>query len=417
MASIVPFQGLRPSAQNARAVAAPPYDVLNSAEAREMAAGNRLSFLHVNKPEIDLDPSVQLYDDAVYAKGAENFRRMQAEGVLVRDPTPCFYLYRQTMRIGDREHSQVGLMAGASVEEYETDRIKKHELTRADKEADRTRHVEELKANAGPVFLTYRAVPEIDDLVARLAARPPAADFVADDGIGHTLWVIDGPADIQRLVALFDRIPCTYVADGHHRSASAATYGRKRRAANPNHTGKESYNHFMAVFFPHDQLYIMDYNRVVLDLNGLTGEEFLGRVREKFEVTPADEPRPARATEFGMYLGGRWHRLTARPGTYDAADPVAGLDVAILQHNLLTPILGIGDPRTDKRIDFVGGIRGTAELERRVDGQGAGVAFAMFPTSVEQLMAIADAGAIMPPKSTWFEPKLRSGVVVRTYDE
>jgi uncharacterized protein (DUF1015 family) len=417
MASIVPFRGLRPVPDRARAVAAPPYDVLNSAEARVMAEGNPLSFLHVNKPEIDLDPSVNLYDDAVYAKGAENFRRMQVEGVLVRDPQPGFYLYRQTMRIGDRDHAQVGLMAGASVAEYEADLIRKHELTRADKEADRTRHVEELNANAGPVFLTYRAVPEIDALVARLAARPPAADFVADDGIGHTLWVVDEPADIARLAGLFARIPCLYVADGHHRSASAVTYGRKRREANPNHTGRESYNHFMAVLFPHDQLYIMDYNRVVLDLNGLTAEAFLGRVREEFDVAPASDPRPGRATEFGMYLGGQWHRLAARPGTYDADDPVAGLDVAILQHNLLAPILGIGDPRVDKRIDFVGGIRGTRELERRVDGQGGGVAFAMFPTSVEQLMAIADAGAIMPPKSTWFEPKLRSGVVVRTYDE
>ncbi|HUT76778.1 MAG TPA: DUF1015 domain-containing protein [Polyangia bacterium] len=417
MASIVPFRGLRPFPEKARAVAAPPYDVLNSAEARVLAEGNPFTFLHVNKPEIDLDPAVNLYDDAVYAKGAENFRRMQAEGVLVRDPVPSFYLYRQKMRIGERDHVQVGLMAGASVAEYEADLIKKHELTRADKEADRTRHVEELNANAGPVFLTYRAMPEIDATVARLAGRAPAVDFVADDGIGHTLWVVDDPADVERLTGLFARIPCLYVADGHHRSASAVTYGRKRREANPDHTGTESYNHFMAVLFPHDQLYIMDYNRVVLDLNGLTGEAFLGRVGEKFEVAPASDPRPGRATEFCMYLGGKWYRLTARPGTFNAADPVAGLDVAILQGNLLAPILGIGDPRLDKRIDFVGGIRGARELERRVDGQGTGVAFAMFPTSIEQLMAIADAGAIMPPKSTWFEPKLRSGVVVRSYDE
>jgi uncharacterized protein (DUF1015 family) len=417
MASIAPFKGLRPLPENARAVAAPPYDVLSSAEARVMAEGNPRSFLHVNKPEIDLDPEVDLYDDAVYAKGAENFRRMREEGVLVRDPVPCLYLYRQTMRIGDRDHAQVGLMAGASAAEYEADLIKKHELTRADKEADRTRHVEELNANAGPVFLTYRAVPGIDEQVGRLTARAPAADFVADDGIGHTLWVVDDPADIARLVGLFARVPCLYVADGHHRSASAVTYGRRRREANPDHTGNESYNHFMAVLFPHDQLHIMDYNRVVLDLHGLAEPAFLDRVRERFDVAPAQAPRPERATEFGMYLGGKWYRLTARPGTYDAADPVASLDVAILQQNLLSPILGIGDPRKDRRIDFVGGIRGTHELERRVDEQGGGVAFAMFPTSVEQLMAIADAGAIMPPKSTWFEPKLRSGVVVRTYDE
>jgi len=415
MSRIKPFQGLRPLPDKAALVASPPYDVLSSQEAREMAQGNPLSFLHVIKPEIDLDPGVDLYADEVYAKGAENFEKLQSDGVLVRDEKPRLYVYSQRMRIGDRDHVQIGVLAGASVLEYESGLIKKHELTRADKEADRTRHVETLNANAGPVFLTYRASAAINDLVSRVTAGTPTYDFTAQDGIGHRLWVVDDDATIAALVEAFDAIPCVYVADGHHRSASAANAGRRRRAANPSHTGEEPYNFFLAVFFPHDQLYIMDYNRVVLDLGGLTEEQFLSRVHERFEVGPSDSAGPARATEFGMYLAGRWYRLVARPGTYDAADPVSSLDVSILQNNLLAPILGIEDPRTDKRIDFVGGIRGTAELERRVN-QGAAVAFAMYATSIEQLMAIADAGKIMPPKSTWFEPKLRSGLVVNLLD-
>jgi uncharacterized protein (DUF1015 family) len=415
MSTIRPFRGLRPVPDKAARVASPPYDVINSDEARAMAEGNPLSFLHVVKPEIDLPPGTDLYADAVYARGAGNLAGLQRDGVLVRDPRPYLYVYAQTMRIGGCDHRQVGVLGGASVAEYENDRIKKHELTRADKEADRTRHVETLNANTGPVFLTYRAVPAIDALVARVTAGRPVYDFTADDGIGHRLWVVDDAPAIAALVGAFDAVPSTYVADGHHRSASAAAAGRRRREANPNHTGNEPYNFFLAVFFPHDQLYIMDYNRVVLDLAGLSEQAFLQRVAEKFEIAPTDAPKPARATEFGMYLGGRWHRLTARPGTFDAGDPMRSLDVAILQDNLLAPILKIRDPRTDKRIDFVGGIRGTGELERRVKG-GAAVAFAMHATSIEQLMAIADAGLIMPPKSTWFEPKLRSGLVVNLLD-
>jgi uncharacterized protein (DUF1015 family) len=415
MSKIKPFKGLRPVPDKAEQVASPPYDVLNSDEAREMARGNPLSFLHVVKPEIDLDPSIDLYADEVYAKGAENLARLQDDGVLVRDARPNLYVYSQTMRIGDRDHVQVGVLAGASVEEYENDLIKKHEHTRPDKEADRTRHVETLKANTGPVFLTYRASPAINEIVARVTESTPVYDFTAADGIGHRLWVVDDEPTISTLVEAFESIPCSYVADGHHRSASAASAGRRRREANPSHTGDEPYNYYLAVFFPHDQLYIMDYNRVVLDLNGLSEQELLARVGEKFDVAPTDSASPERATEFGMYLGGKWYRLTAKAGTYDADDPVSSLDVAILQDNLLAPILGIEDPRTDKRIDFVGGIRGTDELERRVN-EGGAVAFAMFATSIEQLMAIADAGQIMPPKSTWFEPKLRSGLVINLLD-
>jgi uncharacterized protein (DUF1015 family) len=380
-----------------------------------LAAGNPLSFLHVVKPEIDLDPAVDLYADEVYATGARNLERLQTDGVLQRDTGPCLYVYQQRMRIGERDHVQVGVLAGASIDEYENDLIKKHELTRADKEADRTRHVETLGANTGPVFLTYRAAPAIDAIVDRITAGEPVYDFVAGDEIGHRLWIVDGESDIGSLVEAFTAVPLAYVADGHHRTASAAAAGRRRREANPGHTGEENYNFFLAVFFPHDQLYIMDYNRVVMDLGGLSEGDFLQQVGQKFEVTPADAPRPERPTEFGMYLGGKWHRLRARPGTFDATDPVASLDVSILQANLLAPILGIEDQRTDKRIDFVGGIRGTAELERRVN-EGGAVSFAMYATSIDQLMAIADAGQIMPPKSTWFEPKLRSGLVINLLD-
>ena len=415
MSEIKPFKGLRPTSQNAKAVSSLPYDVLNSKEARKMAEGNPMSFLHVVKPEIDLPEETDLYSDEVYRKGAENLKRFQSEGVLVQDETPCLYLYRQTMRIGDREIVQTGLVAGASVQEYEDNLIKKHELTRADKEADRTRHVDTQNANAGPVFLTYHSNETINAQVTQLCAAKPDCDFTADDGIGHTLWVVRDEGAIANLVGAFEKIPHMYVADGHHRSASAASVGRKRKEANPNHTGNEEYNYYLAVMFPHDQLYIMDYNRVVLDLNNLTDEQFLEKVKEKFIVQPTDIPSPVRAKEFGMYLDSKWYRLTAKEGTFDASDPVKSLDVAILQDNLLAPILGIGDPRRDKRIDFVGGIRGTAELKRRVD-EGAAVSFAMYATSIEQLMSIADAGQIMPPKSTWFEPKLRSGMVVHLLD-
>ena len=409
MSLIHPFRGLRPRADLSTRVPSLPYDVMSSAEARQMAAGNAESFLHVIKPEIDLDPDVDLYDDRVYAKGLENLQRFIADGVLVADDAPYLYLYQQ--RMGD--HEQFGIMACASAAEYDADLIKKHEHTRPDKEADRTRHVDDTSANAGPVFLTYTARPDIDGLVADVARKTPDVDFVAEDSIGHTLWVIRDSATIEKLVAAFGKVEALYVADGHHRSASAAAVARRRREANPDHTGEEEYNFFLAVLFPHNQLQILDYNRVVVDLGEHSPESLLAALGERFDVRPTAEPKPAQVHDFAMYLAGQWYTLTAKAGTFPADDPVASLDVAILQDNLLAPLLGVGDPRKDKRIDFVGGIRGLGELEKRCDAPGgAAVAFALYPTTIEQLLCVADAGQIMPPKSTWFEPKLRSGLVV-----
>lgn len=412
MTDIRPFRGLRPPAELVAKVASPPYDVLSSAEARVMAAGNPYSFLRVSKAEIDLPEDVDVYGDEAYEKSAENFRRFLAEGVLVRDPVASFYLYRLTME----EHVQHGIVAGFSVQEYEDDLIRKHELTRPEKEDDRVRHTESLMANAGPVLLTFRARPEVSALVAEAAAGPPAFDFVASDGIGHALWVIDDPAQVEALRSAFAAVPVTYVADGHHRSAAAFRVRNNLRARNPGHTGQEAYNHFLAVAFPDNEVRIMGYHRVVSDLNGLSVEGFLARVGHQFMVEKTDDPEPGRALQSTMYLDGQWYSLTARPGSFPPEDPVKSLDAAILQDNLLAPILGIEDPRTSKRIDFVGGMRGTDELVKRcrTDMQ---VAFALYPVSVAQLMAIADAGAIMPPKSTWFEPKLRSGVVVRALED
>ncbi len=413
MARIEPFRGWRPRPEFAEKVASPPYDVLNSEEARAMAAGNPLSFLHVVKPEIDLPEDTDHYAPEVYAKGGENLQRLMDEGILIQDGEPALYLYRQ--RMGD--HVQTGLVAGASVDEYEADLIKKHEHTRPVKEDDRTRHIDALNANTGPVFLTYRARPEIDALVARLTDSEPTYDFTAPDGIGHVLWVVADAADRDALVAAFAEVPELYVADGHHRSAAGTRIRALRRDANPNHTGDEPYNYFLAVVFPDNQMMILDYNRVVKDLNGLDESAVLDRVRENFDVVPVDDGKPRRAKCFGMYLGGRWFRLSAREGSFPADDPVDSLDVAILQKNLLAPVFGIGDPRSDERIDFVGGIRGLSELERLVDSGAGAVAFAVHPTSIDQLFGVADAGTVMPPKSTWFEPKLRSGLIVRPLGE
>ena len=410
MSDVRPFRALRPRPELAERVAAPPYDVINSDEAREMAQGNEISFLHINKPEIDLAPEVSLYDDRVYAKGVANLRRFIAEGVFVREPEARFYVYQQ--RMGN--HVQAGIVGAASCQEYADGLIKRHEFTRKDKEDDRTRHTHELNANAGPVFLTYRKRAEIDAIVDGIRKGQPLYDIVTADGIGHTVWVVS-PGETAALRQALRAVPALYVADGHHRAASAARVGLERKAGNPRHRGDEPYNYFLAVLFPHDQLRIMDYNRVVRDLGGLTAEAFLARIGETFAVGDTSEPRPDAAHRFGMYLGGRWRRLEAKPGTFPADDPVRSLDAAILQENLLAPVLGIADPRTDKRIDFVGGIRGLGELEKRV-AQGWAVAFALFPASLDQLMAVADAGLVMPPKSTWFEPKLRSGLLVRTLD-
>jgi uncharacterized protein (DUF1015 family) len=412
MSLIKPFRAYRPRPDRAAEVASFPYDVISSEEARALARGNPVSFLHVCKPEIDLDPSLDLHDDRVYARGHENLRRLIADGILVRDAEPCLYLYRQRMG----SHVQTGLVGLCSVREYERDLIKKHEHTRPDKEDDRTRHVTEANANAEPVFLAYRSRPEIDALVERVCAGPPAYDFVAADGIGHTLWVVSDAAGIEALVRHFAGVPALYVADGHHRTAAAVRHGQMMRAKHPGGGWNEPYEFFMAVVFPHDQLQILDYNRVVKDLNGLSEDQFRARVAEKFVVTAGAEAKPAAPRTFGMFLGGRWHRLEARPGSFPADDPVRGLDVSILQDNLLAPALGIADPRTDERIDFVGGIRGMPELEKRCRN-GHAVAFSLYPPSLDQLMRVADAGKVMPPKSTWFEPKLRSGLTVRLIED
>ncbi len=411
MSMLKPFRAHRPRPDLAAQVAAVPYDVVNTEEARALAQGNPHSFLHVGRPEIDLPDSVDIHDPAVYAKGVANLRALIENGTLFQDEAACLYVYQQ--RMGD--HVQAGLVGLCSVEEYENGRIKRHEFTRKDKEDDRTRHVTEQAANAEPVFLAYRAVPYIDHIVNDIRKLPPAYDVVTPDGIGHTVWVVSGETVIYELVNLFNGVPALYIADGHHRTAAAIRYAQARRAATPGATGDEPFESFMAVVFPHDQLKIMDYNRVVKDLNGLTPDAFMGQVKEKFDVALTDDRSPKAPATFGMYLKGSWYELKAKPGTYPANDPVRGLDVSILQENLLAPVLGIQDPRTDKRIDFVGGIRGMDELERRVK-EGYAVAFSLFPTSLDQLMSVADAGEVMPPKSTWFEPKLRSGLLVRMYE-
>lgn len=412
MAIVRPFKGLRPPAELASKVASLPYDVINSEEARELAKDNPQSFLHINKPEIDLDPSIDLYDQRVYDQAVKNFKLFQEKGWLVRDEKDCMYIYKQVMD----GRSQIGLMCCCSAEEYWDGKIKRHEFTRKVKEEDRLKHVDMTNANAGPVFFTYHARKEIDAIINEAVKAKPEVDFVAEDGIGHTLWVIDDKAWIDKIVAEFGEVPALYVADGHHRTQAAARIAKVRAERNPNHTGNEEYNFFLSVVFPHDQLYIMDYNRAVQDLNGLDKAAFIKKIEEKFTVEKTEYKNPTAAATFGMYLDGEWYKLSAKSGTYPVDDPVDSLDVAILQNNLLNPILGIGDPRTDERIDFIGGIRGVAELEKIVDNKDFVVSFSMFPTSIEQLMRIADSGNVMPPKSTWFEPKLRSGMLVHTLD-
>ncbi len=410
MATVKPFRGLRPAPELAARIAALPYDVMDSEEARRITAANPYSFLRVTKAEVDLPADADHYSPAVYAQARATLDGFAARGYLRQDEAPCFYIYSQKM--GD--HIQVGLVAAASVDEYEQGVIKKHEFTRPDKELDRVNHIAATGAQTGAVFLTYRADRDIDALIERGRQKPPVYDFTADDGISHTLYVVDDGGDIAALEEAFRQVPALYIADGHHRSAAAARVRAKCWAANPGHTGEEDYNRFLVVIFPHDQVRIMDYNRVIADLAGYTPAGFLATVAERFAVEehPAGALRPAAAHTFGMYLGGRWYRLTARPGSFGGADPVASLDVSILQDNLLAPLLKVGDPRTDKRINFVGGIRGMAELERLVDSGKYAVAFSLYPTAVAELMAIADRGAIMPPKSTWFEPKLRDAMVV-----
>ena len=411
MSVIRPFKGLRPTQKYAEKVASHPYDVINSDEAREIAKGNPYSFLHVNKPEIDFPPGTDLYSETVYEQGAKNLNKLINKGILVADNQHCFYIYKQVMG----SHEQIGLVAGASVEEYDKDLIKKHELTRIDKENDRLKHVLSLNAQVGPVFLTYTAKESIDQIINELVKNKPEYDFISDDGIKHIFWVISDNKYISKIQQEFAGIDYLYVADGHHRSAAASRACAELKSKNPNHTGDEEYNYFLTVIFPHNQMYIMDYNRVVKDLNGISKQEYLDKISSKFlatEFSATESYKPVIKHDFGMYLDRTWYKLSAIPGTWNELEPTERLDVSILFNNLLEPILGIGNPRTDKRIDFVGGIRGMQELEKRVNNGEMTIAFSLFPTSTEDLMAIADAGKTMPPKSTWFEPKLRSGLVI-----
>jgi len=411
MALIRPFKAVRPAPEVAARVAALPYDVMNSAEAREMVKGNEYSFLHVDKAEIDLPPGIDVYAPEVYAKAKANLDEMVRTGVMLTEDAPMFYLYRLTMN----GRAQTGLVACTSIDEYLDNKIKKHELTLESKEQDRIRHVEACNANTGPIYLAYKAQPAIDALVAEWTARhAPVYDFVSDDGIGHTVWTVDCEAAIAQLQAAFTAVPALYIADGHHRNASAVKVGLKKRAVNPDYAPDAAFNYYLSVVFPSDQLLIMDYNRLIKDLNGLTTEAFLAKLAENFDIASSADGKPQCRHAFGMYLNGAWKMLTLKDGVVDEADPVASLDVAVLQANVLTPLLGIDDPRTNKRIDFVGGMRGLKELERRVDSGEMQVAFAMFPTSMDELLRVADAGKIMPPKSTWFEPKLRSGLFIHT---
>ncbi|MBK1723651.1 DUF1015 domain-containing protein [Thiocystis violacea] len=409
MSLISPFAGLRPAPGRAADVAAPPYDVMSASEARRMVEGRPWSFLHISRPEVDLPEGSDPYAHAVYAKARENLERMRSAGVLARDPSPRYYAYRLTM--GD--HQQTGLVAAASVRAYDSNRIKKHELTRPVKEDDRVRQIEALDAQTGPVFLVYRANRAIDDLLARLCAAPPEVEVTAADSVRHELWCIASADDIAFLTQAFDALDALYVADGHHRSAAASRVAANRRSA----AGDQGDSGFLSVIFPHDQMQILDYNRVVKDLNGLSADAFLARLHDAFRVTRAETPvKPGEPGSFGMYLQGAWYRLHLDPSRIPSDDPVAKLDVSLLQNHLIGPILGIADPRRDERIDFVGGIRGLEGLVARVDSGEMAVAFALYPTSMVDLMSVADAGEVMPPKSTWFEPKLADGLVSLVLD-
>ncbi|HKV75593.1 MAG TPA: DUF1015 family protein [Gemmatimonadales bacterium] len=404
-----PFHAWRPAAGLAPRVAAPPYDVVNRAEAAELARGNPQSFLHVGRPDIDLPPETDPHDDRVYAMGRANLERFFREGTLVRDASPGLYFYRQRWR----GRTQTGIVGCVHIDDYQHDIIRKHEKTRQDKEDDRTRHVLTLNAHAEPVFLAYRDTESLDRLTAAETAGSPEVEFTSDDGVTHSVWRV---RDSAALVAAFAAVRLAYVADGHHRSASAWRAGIERRAKNPHHTGNEEYNWFLAVLFPASQLRILAYNRLVKDLRGQAPEAVLSRLSSLGSLAPVMDPVPTAPGAMAFYLDGRWHMLVIAPERINRTDPIGSLDVSLLQDLVLGPILGVGDPRTDGRIDFVGGIRGTPELQRRVDSGEMALGVSMYPTSLEQLMSVADAGAIMPPKSTWFEPKLKSGLFVHTMD-
>jgi len=414
MANIRPFKGVRPTPADAAAIAALPYDVMNSLEAREMTKGNPLSFLYIDRPELNFEVGHDMYSYEVYHKAREVYNKLKDNGHYIQDDTPVYYIYQQTMG----ERTQMGLVAAASIDDYINNVIKKHELTRKEKEQDRVRHVDAMDANTGPIFMTYRGRAEISAIMHDWAEKnKPVYDFVADaigiSGIGHKAWVIDCPETIDKITKAFAEVDSLYIADGHHRNASALRVAELRRLQNPGYSADCAFNYYLSVIFPDNELAILDYNRVVKDLNGLTIPQFFAKIKEKFDVEEhAGQYRPEKRHMFGMYLDGKWYKLTAKPKFINENDPVEGLDVSILQSQLLAPILNIQDPRVDPRVDFVGGLRGLGELERRVNNGDMAIAFSMFPTSMDELMSISDADKLMPPKSTWFEPKLLSGLFV-----
>lgn len=416
MAKVKPFKGVRPPKEMVTEVASRPYDVLNSEEARKEAEGNPKSLYHIIKPEIDFEPGTDEHDSRVYTKAAENFKAFQEKGWLVQDPEERYYIYAQTMD----GRTQYGIVVAAYVDDYMTGKIKKHELTRRDKEEDRMKHVRVNNANIEPVFFAFPDNEKLQEVIDKVTAGKPEYDFIAEgDGFGHTFWVVSDPELIKTITEEFAKIPNLYIADGHHRSAAAALVGAEKAKQNPNHRGDEEYNYFMAVAFPASHLKIIDYNRVVKDLNGMTPEQFLDKLREHFEVEDKGTEiyHPAMLHNFALYLGGHWYSLTAKPGTYNDSDPIGVLDVTISSDLILRDLLGITDLRSDKRIDFVGGIRGLGELKRRVDSGEMAMALALYPVSMKQLIDIADTGNIMPPKTTWFEPKLRSGLVIHKLED
>lgn len=411
MAVVRPFKAVRPISSLAEKVAALPYDVMNSDEAREMVKGNPYSFLHVDKAEVDLPLDTDIYDKKVYEKARENLNKLIETGTLVQDDKPMLYIYR--LIVGGR--MQTGVVGCTSIDDYINNIIKKHENTRADKEKDRINHVDYCDSNTGPIFLTYKNKKEINHIVDKYTSGTPVYDFTADNGVEHVVWIVNDDTDIEKLTKYFSEVKYLYIADGHHRAASAVKVGQMRRKQMPSFTGNEEFNYFLAIMFPDSDLQIMDYNRVVSDLNNLSANDYISKISDKFEVKEYEGEgfcKPSTKHTFGMYLDNKWYLLSAKEGTFNIEDPVARLDVSILQNNLLQPVLGIDDPRTDERIDFVGGIRGLSELKKRVDSKEMRIAFAMYPTTIDDLMAIADGGMIMPPKSTWFEPKPRSGIFI-----
>lgn len=412
MPLIQPFRGLRPAIKYASDVVAPPYDVLNTAEARERAKGHPLSFLHISKPEIDLPEGTDPYSDEVYQKGAENLQKLINDKILMRDDKAHYYVYRLVMG----EHEQIGLVVAASVADYDTNRIRKHEYTRPDKEDDRVRQIDALNAQTGPVFLTYRNNDVVESITSKVSKTAPLYDLTADDGVKHTIWLVSDDEDIKTLTLTFDAMDCLYIADGHHRSASASRIAAQRNIGLKD-TGNSAHDYFLSVIFPDNQMQILDYNRVVTDLNGLSEDEFITKIKQSFSVEAVNTVyKPTKSTEFSMYLKDQWYKLEIKSNLIPENDPVASLDISLLQNNLIEPLLGVSDPRRDKRIDFVGGIRGLSELEKRVNSGEMKVAFALYPTSLAQLMDVADANEIMPPKSTWFEPKLADGLISHVLD-